>query len=102
MGQASGQLPRLVATCTAYHKRFGEWPTQLRLGAMHLQVLAQGLSEAEFRVLAGHFEIRTTASADDGPSVGGIGVVRYPDVADWGTRDELDAAWRWLGISDHE
>lgn len=102
MSNASGQLPRLIATCAEYRRRYGSWPNQLRLGPMHLHVLINGLSLSEFEQLVERIPlIRTSADEQDpGPSVGGRGVVRYMDLDGHGPPEDIEMAWAWLGIRD--
>src|SRR4051812_38805950 len=102
MGDASGQLPRLAATCAEYRRRYGSWPNQLRLGPMHLHVLLNGLSREEFEQLASRIPlIRTTADPrEDGPTVGGVGVVRYDDIEEHRPWPEITAVYDWLGVRD--
>jgi hypothetical protein len=68
---------------------------------MHLHVLVNGLSREEFELLAEKLPIiRTTGTDDPGPTVGGLGVVRYEDVEEHRPWAEISAVYDWLGVRD--
>lgn len=88
---------RLVMACAVYRQRFGEWPTQARLGPGYLHSIAHILDERQFARLALHLELRTMDG--DEISVGGKGVQRYGDVDHDRLDDEMvDKAHEWLGL----
>jgi hypothetical protein len=88
---------RLLMACAVYRQRFGEWPTQARLGAVYLHSLAYLFDLENFQRLTAHLELRTMDAEDI--SVGGRGVQFYSDVDHERLDHEtLELARTWLGL----
>lgn len=89
---------RLVTTIALYRRRFGDWPTEVRLSPVTLWSLAQLLNMPNFELLARRVRIRTTlrASLTAGSR---RGHVSYDDVDEYPQPGEVDAAAAWLGTT---
>lgn len=69
-------LLRLIGPCAAYHKRFGTWPTQVRMAPDSGPNLARELNPIES--LCGRVEVRTSDLVHSGNyTVSGVGVINY-------------------------
>lgn len=96
---ASKNLVRLSITAAAYHKRYGEWPAELRAEPIIIWDLAQILDLDQFQLLATRLRLFTSAETTRFSVGGSQGVVWYDEVDhDSVTPDDVAAARRWLGV----
>ena len=94
---ADKNFRRLVATIAAYHERFKDWPTEVRVAPWAIWSLAQLLDLENFEKLGNRVRLGTTlrTSFAAGSS---RGRVLYESMQDGPTYDSVQAAEAWLGV----
>ena len=94
---ADKNFRRLVITVAAYHVRFKDWPTEVRLAPWAMRDIAHLLDQENFELLAGRLRLATTLRA--GFAAGSArGRVVYDNLSTHPDFAEVVAAERWLGV----
>ena len=88
-------IGRLKYVCAAHYRRFGEWPTYVRMQPIILWDLMISLGETQFQSLAGRLKLSTRKKW--GLGVGSRrGFTDYDDASLAGV--SADMADEWLGV----
>ena len=94
---ADKNFRRLVITVAAYHARFKDWPSEVRMQPWALRDMAHLLDAQNFDLLASRLRLATTLRT---PFVAGSkrGRVLYEDMGDGPAPEDIEAAEAWLGV----
>jgi len=87
-----------VITVAAYHARFKDWPTEVRLAPWALREVAHLLDAENFELLASRVRLGTTLRTSFAAG-SKRGRVVYESVGTSPALKDLEAAESWLGVS---